>query len=225
MPHVFKHTSTYIIVERCFVQPLYSTDIELQGPLVDLGSRNSELGTAWSGYHTWHVGISKDMFPCVCECVFGASVRFLAEGLDFIRTAWYGDATEIGIVIALYEFNPERRQTFDVRMTICICVPSSWVAVLVRMYKRDGRRELVVVVYKVCKVDVGFTSSVLRSMQRPSVVVDRMHGVLPPVVFVNIPNPKPPRKLTSEAFRPKMYPRSSSFPSRQSDPKSLSRSL
>lgn len=154
------------------MQPLQSTDIELPGPLVDLGARNSELGTAWSGYHIWHVGISKDMFPRVCERMFGGSVRFLAEGLDFIRTAWYADATEIGIAIALYEFDSERRQAFDVRITICICVPSSWVAVLVRMYKRDGRRELVVVVYNVCKIDTGFTSLVFWSMQRPSIVVD-----------------------------------------------------
>ena len=46
MPNIFKHTSTRSIVERCIMQPLQSTNIKLQGSLVDLISRDCELSAA-----------------------------------------------------------------------------------------------------------------------------------------------------------------------------------
>lgn len=89
------------------MQPLQSSDIELQGPLVNLISRNSELGTARGAYNVWHIIVSKDLSPRFCVDVFGASVSLFAEGLNFVWTAWYGDATEIGIAVTLNEVDPE----------------------------------------------------------------------------------------------------------------------
>jgi hypothetical protein len=71
-------------------------------------------------------------------------------------------------------------------------MPCSWIAVFVRMYKCDSRRKLFVVFYKVREIDVGLAPFIPRSMQRQSVVVDRVHSVLPPAIrsaFVTKQNP------------------------------------
>lgn len=92
------------------MQPPQSTDVKLQGPLMDLISRYGELSTAWSAYSVWNIVVSKDLFPRICECVFGSSVLVIevfAEGLNFVWTAWIGDATQIGIAITLDELGSQ----------------------------------------------------------------------------------------------------------------------
>jgi len=57
------------------------------------------------------------MSPRICERLFGSSVliiELLAEGLNFVWTAWNGDAAEIGIAVTLNELSSKRRQAFDI---------------------------------------------------------------------------------------------------------------
>jgi hypothetical protein len=117
MPDIFKYTPTCGIVKRRIMQPLQSTDIELQRPLVHLVSRHSKLSTAWSAYYVGHVVIAKDLPPRIRDCVFGSSVlivELLAKGLDLVWAAGDGDATKISITIALHELCSQRRQAFDI---------------------------------------------------------------------------------------------------------------
>jgi len=65
-------------------------------------------------------------------------------------------------------------------------MPCSWVTVFVRVHKGNSRWKLVVVFYKVGEVNIGFAPFIPCSMQRPSVVVDRIHGALPPVIRVSL---------------------------------------
>jgi hypothetical protein len=139
------------------MQPLQSTNIKLQGPFMDLVSRNGELSTAWSAYNVWHVVDPKNLFPRIRNRVFGSSVPtivFFAEGLNVVWTARDSDATKIGITIALYKTSSERRQAFDVRITLCIRMPCPWIAVFVSMYKRYGGGKLFVIFYQLRKIDI-----------------------------------------------------------------------
>ena len=102
MPQIFKHTSTCGIIKRCVVQPPRGTDVELQGPLVHLVSRDRELSTAWNPYHLCYVIVFEYLIPCLDERMFYAPTisMFLAERLNLVWTSRDGDVSEIGIAVA-----------------------------------------------------------------------------------------------------------------------------